>query len=133
MHPTESTTKPKINFVNRIVSAGLLSGIFVTALIWLKTPSRLVSPIFGLCLGLIAIVFLRQLRRHAAHPQWISILAALAAVSLVFLFPELFRPVCGGMPHAFAQENCERKCIQYVCEWNEKKFLYRTLTIDSMG
>jgi len=47
------------------------------------------------------------------------VLAALAAVSLVYLFPELFGPACGGMPRAFAL-NCDPKCRIEVCtKWVE--------------
>jgi len=104
MHPSSSpTTQPKIRFNHRIIIVGLLSGIFITALIWLKIPKQAIASALWLCVALVGIVGFIQLRRQVAHPRWLTVLTAFAAVSLVYLFPGLFGPTCGGMPRAFAR------------------------------
>ena len=114
------TPRTNKHSLNLIVLIGLISGFIITALIWLKVPDEIIAPLSWLCLGLIgsgSFLFFRQ--PTASHPRWVMILATIAAVSLVYLFPELFGPSCGGMPRAFAL-NCAPECrIKECTKWVE--------------
>lgn len=115
MRPPASTRHSKDHFLNRIIIVGLSSGALITALIWLKVPNQITTPLTWFSLSLIGLGSFLQLRQPSApYPRRIMMLATLAAVSLVYLFPELFGPACGGMPRAFAL-NCEPECRVKEC------------------
>jgi hypothetical protein len=44
------------------------------------------------------------------------ILAAFISASIVFLFPQLFEPVCGGISGALAVKNCKKTDCVFVCK-----------------
>ncbi|MGB7876762.1 MAG: Ig-like domain repeat protein, partial [Anaerolineales bacterium] len=123
MRPPTSQSQSKNHYLNRIIVIGLFSGILITTLIWLRVPNQITAPLSWFSLGLIGLGSFLYLRQPTiSRPRWVMVLAALAAVSLVFLFPELFGPACGGIPRAFAsssQGNCA-VCTDYVCEWSNK-------------
>ena len=122
MRPPTSTHQSKNHFRNLIITIGLFSGILITTLIWLKVPTQITTSLSWFSLGLIVLGSFLHLRRLAASRlRWITILAVLAAVSLVYLFPEMFRPVCGGMPRAFASPSTRcGVCLDHICEWSNK-------------
>ncbi len=123
MRPPTLKLHSESRFPNQIVFIGLFSGMLITASIWFEAPTQIIAPLSWICLGLIGLGSFSYLRQPATpRPRWLTFLAVLAAVSLVYLFPELFGPVCGGMPRAFASPaaRCGR-CIDFVCEWNYKK------------
>ena len=122
MRPPTSTHQSKSHFRNLIITIGLFSGILITTLIWLKVPSQITTSLSWFSLGLIGLGSFLHLRRLAASRlRWITILAVLAAVSLVYLFPEMFHPVCGGMPRAFASPSTRCGiCLDHVCERNQQ-------------
>ena len=122
MRPPTSTHQSKSHFRNLIITIGLFSGILITTLIWLKVPTQITTSLSWLSLCLIGLGSFLYLRRQAApRLRWITILAVVAAVSLVYLFPEMFRPVCGGMPRAFASPSTRcGVCLDHICEWSNK-------------
>src|SRR5574342_190316 len=123
MRPPAPTLSSKKRYPSPIIIIGLFSGILITALTWLKLPNQYLPPLSWLSLSLIGLgSFLYVRRPLASHLRWITVLAAVAAVSLVYLFPELLGPTCGGMPRAFASPSARcGRCVDFVCEWNEKK------------
>jgi len=115
MRLPSSQPQSKNRYLNRIIVLGLFSGILITTLIWLRVPNQIITPLSWFSLGLIGLGSFLYLRKTATdHSRWIMVLAALAAVSLVYLFPELFGPACGGMPRAFAL-NCPSECRVKEC------------------
>ena len=121
MRPPTSIQQSKNRFRNLIIAIGLFSGILITTLIWLKVPNQITTSLSWFSLGLIGLGSFWHLRRpDTPRFRWITVLAVLAAVSLVYLFPEMFHPVCGGMPHAFALNfpaECRTKeCAKWVLE-----------------
>lgn len=115
MRPPTSTHRSKTYFLNPIIIIGLFAGILITTLIWLKVPNTIITPLSWLCLGLIGSGSFWYFRQSTiSRPPWIMVLAMLAAVSLVYLFPELFGPACGGMPRAFALD-CPPECQKEKC------------------
>jgi hypothetical protein len=118
MRPPAPKPSSQNRYPNLIVIIGLLSGILITTLIWLKLPNQFITPLFWLSPSLIGLGSFLYLRRLVEpRPRWITILAVIAAVSLVYLFPELFGPACGGMPRAFAL-NCPNECkVQECTRW----------------
>ncbi len=113
-----SQPQSKYQYLNRIIVLGLFAGILITTLIWLRVPNKFITPLSWFCLGLIGLGSFMYLRQPiTSRPRWIMVLAALAAVSLVYLFPEMFGPACGGMPRAFAL-NCPSECrIKECIKW----------------
>jgi len=120
MRPLTLQLASKNGYLNLIILTGLLSGTLITTFIWLEVPNRIITPLSWFSLGLIGLGSFLYLRYTTiSRSRWMMILAALAAVSLVYLFPELFGPACGGMPRAFAL-NCDPKCRIEICtKWVE--------------
>jgi len=120
MRPLTLQLASKNGYLNLIILTGLLSGTLITTFIWLEVPNRIITPLSWFSLGLIGLGSFLYLRdTTTSRSRWMMILAALAAVSLVYLFPELFGPACGGMPRAFAL-NCDPKCRIEICtKWVE--------------
>src|SRR3990172_2087742 len=123
MRPPAPTLSSKNRYPSTIIVIGLFSGILITALIWLKLPNQLITSLSLFSLSLIGLGgFLYFRKPISSRPRWIIILAAVAAVSLVYLFPELFGPTCGGMPRAFASPSARcGRCVDFFFEWNDKK------------
>ena len=126
MRPPTSIQQSKNRFRNLIIAIGLFSGILITTLIWLKVPNQITTSLSWFSLGLIGLGSFWHLRQPAApRLRWITILAVLAAISLVYLFPEMFHPVCGGMPRAFASPSTRCGiCLDHVCDWSNKTHSY---------
>jgi hypothetical protein len=122
MRPPASTHQSKKRFRNLIIAIGLFSGILITTLIWLKVPSQITTSLSWVSLCLIGLgSFLYYHKPTAPRFRWVTVLAVLTAISLVYLFPEMFRPVCGGMPRAFASPSTRcGVCLNHVCEWSNK-------------
>ncbi len=105
-----------------LVSIGLAIGLFITALSWVfpaSTKSLFSGAAWFWTLTLIGTLLtltgtrLAQEQRYPAVPKPVLILAVVAATALVYLFPELFAPGCGGMPRAFAA--CPAACRITTC------------------
>jgi predicted membrane channel-forming protein YqfA (hemolysin III family) len=114
---------PQIQSLNPIIIISLILGSFITIIFWLDVSAQLIVLLFWLSLGAAGLSALLLLRSNSANPFWFRALVILAAVSLVYLFPELFRPICGSIPRAFASPSSKKcgRCVNRVCEWNYKK------------
>ena len=123
MRPPNVEKTTRIKGINITISVGLLLGVLITALLWLQVPAQVVSSLFSLILAAAGLSVLFILRQPSSPKRWVRLLAVMAAVSLVYLFPEMFRPVCGDTPRAFASPSPGRcgRCLDFVCEWNYKK------------
>jgi len=108
-----------------LVSIGLGLGLLLTCLSWLS-PTIAKNLFSGA--GWFWIMFLvgtlltltgaklAQEQRYPAVPKPVILLAVIAATALVYLFPELFAPGCGGIPRAFAA--CPAACRITTCsDW----------------
>lgn len=117
----EKSTQPKSVYIT--ISVGLFLGALITALLWLQVSAQIVSSLFSLILAAAGLSAFFILRQPSSPNRWLRLLAVFAAVSLVYLFPEMFRPVCGDTPSAFASPSPGRcgRCVDFVCEWNYKK------------
>jgi len=118
MRPPTPIHRTKNHFLNLIIFIGLLSGTLITALVWLKVPNQIITQLSWLCIGLIGLRSFWYFRQSkTTYSSSVIILAILAAVSLLYLFPELFGPARSGMPRAFAMKcppECEtEKCIHW--------------------
>ncbi|MDK1081479.1 MAG: hypothetical protein QGD88_08370, partial [Anaerolineae bacterium] len=116
MRPLVPKKQTRMHSLNRMIFIGLFAGVTITAMIWLRVPFRIITPIFWMSLvGVGLLNALIILRRRSSRRPWVPILAAIVAVTLVYLFPELFGPACGNIPRAFAKANCPNKCLIKVC------------------
>jgi len=71
----------------------------------------------GAFLALVAMQLILAEPQGRAKPKPLYLLAVMAATALVYLFPELFAPGCGGMPRAFAA--CPAACRITTCtDWD---------------
>jgi hypothetical protein len=101
-----------------LVSIGLGLGLLITGLAWPWWSLSLV----GASLLLTGAWLNVQQRFPSAGPRQgipkpVLLLAVVAAMALVYLFPELFVPGCGGMPRAFA--GCPAACRVTTCtDWD---------------
>ena len=123
MVPSSPKLSSKNRYPSSIIILGLVCGLLLTALLWWQRPNQLSMPLTWFSIGLIGLgsfLYLRQ--TSSSHRRWLTILAMIAAISLLYLFPEMFGPACGGIPRAFASPSyrCGR-CVDFVCEWNAKK------------
>ena len=110
-----------INPTLRIVTNGLLVGIFVTMLLWLQVADPVVESLLLGGVGLICLSSIIWSRRDVFRPRWTILLAVFVAVTLAYLFPELFGPVCGQTPRVFALKGCTKECTINVCtHWVDK-------------
>jgi hypothetical protein len=109
-----------------LVSSGLGLGLLLTILCWVfpKSATTLFTGapwlremfIVGALL-LLSGSLLAERRRYPAVSRVVLLLAVAAGTSLVYLFPELFAPGCGGMPRAFAA--CPAACRITTCtDWD---------------
>jgi len=122
MRPPDFNKASQIKMLSPIVLIGLFLGVLITTLLWLEVPAQVISPLFLLILAAAGLSAFFILRQPSSRTRWLRLLAVTAAVSLVYLFPEMFSPVCGDTPRAFASPStrCGR-CVDFVCEWNYKK------------
>ena len=108
-----------------LVSIGLAIGLFITGLTWVfpaSAKSLFTGAAWFWTLILVGTLLtltgakLAQEQDYPAVPKPILLLAVVAATALVYLFPELFAPGCGGMPRAFAA--CPAACRITTCsDW----------------
>ena len=122
MRPPDLDKATQIKILSPVISVGLLLGVFITTLLWLNVPAQVISSLFWVIMAAAGLNTLLILRQPSSRSRWLRLLAVVAAVSLVYLFPEMFRPVCGETPRVFASPSagCGR-CVNFVCEWNYKK------------
>lgn len=113
MRPPRFEEPTQTRTLGLIISISLILGILITALFWLDVPAQLIDPLSWFSLGAAGLSALLFLRSRTAYSRGLRLLAVLATVSLVYLFPEMFRPVCGDTPRAFAQDGC------MVCAYHE--------------
>jgi len=107
-----------------ILLAGALAGSAVTLLAWLQkwTPLRaphwLYAALFWVGVAAVLGVGILLQRRHRFLSRLWVLLSVVAAIGLVWLFPETLAPGCGGMPRAFAhwENHCTTTCTT-VCTW----------------
>jgi hypothetical protein len=108
-----------------LVSIGLAIGLLITGLSWAfpaSAKSLFTGATWFWTLTLIGTLLtltgakLAQEQQYPGVPKPVLLLAVFAAISLVYLFPEMFAPGCNGMPRAFAA--CPAACRINTCsDW----------------
>ena len=117
MRPPRFEEPTQTRTLGLIISISLILGILITGLFWLNVPTQMINPLFLFSLGAAGLSALFLLRTRSAPSRGLRLLAVLAAVSVVYLFPEMFRPGCGDTPRVdhftslvyLFHKNCEGK------------------------
>jgi hypothetical protein len=126
MDPNPSSSFPrKRRFYLGILLTGILTGAAVTLLSWLqkwtplRAPHGLYAALFWVGVGIVLILGVVFLHRHASRSKVFLGLTVLAAIGLAWLFPQALAPDCGGMPRALAhwENQCTTTCTPVCTLW----------------
>lgn len=103
----------KIRISACILVVGMCLGAALTLLLWLGAPAWLYQALRWIGWAGVTILGGRLVLRASRH-RAVALLAVAAAVSVIYLFPQVLGPGCGGLPRAFAlDEDCRFKCTKW--------------------